>query len=273
MIISVTNQKGGVGKTTTAINLGACLASKGKAVLIVDMDPQANASLGLGINVYDLPATMYDVMISSVPISAIVRSTMLDKLHVAPAHLDMSSCDIRLASELDKPFILRNALSAVRDEYEYIIVDSPPALNVLTINSLVAADYLIIPIESKYYALAGMSKLNETVANIKKKLGHNIELLGVLITIHDSRTNVHQAVYEEIKAYFGEKVFDTVIRRNIALSEAEMAGVPIVIHDVNSHGAEDYSRLTEEVLLIERQSTRASRSRGNAVRRTAAVGR
>jgi chromosome partitioning protein len=250
MIISVTNQKGGVGKTTTAVNLGSCLAEKGHRTLIIDMDPQANASLGLGIDVYKQNGTMYNVLIDEQPLQEVVCETSMENLFLAPSHLDLSSADIMLANALDRPFILRRALAPVADSYTYVLIDCPPALNVLTINSLMAAGQLIIPLESKFYALAGMAKLSETVANIKAKLDHDLQLLGVLVTMFDTRTNVHRAIYEQIANYFGPKVFKTVIRVNIAISEAEIAHTPIILHNTNSHGAEDYRSLAEEILNV-----------------------
>lgn len=250
MTISITNQKGGVGKTTTAVNLGSCLAEKGKRTLIVDMDPQANASLGLGVDVYEQDGTMYNVLIDERSVQDTIRKTELDNLSVVPSHLDLSSADILLANAIDRPFILRRALAPVVDSYDFILIDCPPALNVLTLNSLMAASHLIIPLESKYYALAGMAKLSETVANIKAKLDHNLQLLGVLVTMFDGRTNVHKVIYDQIKNYFGPKLFNTVIRVNIALSEAEIAHKPIILHAPATHGAEDYRSLAEEVLNV-----------------------
>ena len=248
MIIAIANQKGGVGKTTTAINLGSCLAERGKRVLLVDMDPQANASIGLGVDVYKTDRTLYDVMVNEHPIADVIRETEQENLSVAPSHLDLSSADILLASALDRPFILRRAVGSIREDYDFVLIDCPPALNVLTLNSLMAASHLIIPLESKYYALAGMAKLSETVKNIKTRLDHELALLGVLVTMFDNRTNVHRTIYEQIKNYFGPKVFKTVIRINIALSEAEIAHRPVILHDRRSHGADDYLSLAEEVL-------------------------
>ena len=250
MIVSVTNQKGGVGKTTTAVNLGSCLAEKGRRTLIIDMDPQANASLGVGIDVYRQNRTMYDVLIEERPFQEVVCETAQENLLLAPSHLDLSSADIMLANALDRPFILRRALAPVADDYDFILIDCPPALNVLTINSLMAASHIIIPLESKFYALAGMAKLSETVANIKAKLDHDLQLLGVLVTMYDTRTNVHKTIYDQITNYFGQKVFRTIIRVNIALSEAEIAHKPIILHNANSHGAEDYRSLAEEILNV-----------------------
>lgn len=247
LVVAIANQKGGVAKTTTAVNLAACLADSGRETLLVDMDPQANASLGLGLNVYGLEASMYDVMLGLVPLGSTIQPTMLERLRVAPAHLNMSSLDIRLASELDKPFLLRHALAPVRDQYDWILIDCPPALNTCTLTSLVAATHLVIPIEPKYYALAGMAELNRTVANIKKKLEHGLDLLGVLITMYDERTNVHRTVGEEIDQYFGRKVFKTKIRTNITLSKAELEKRPVILSDPHSHGAEDYRALLAEI--------------------------
>jgi len=248
MIISVTNQKGGVGKTTTAVNLGSCLAEKGGRTLIIDMDPQANASLGIGIDVYEQNGTMYNVLIEERPLEEVICETGVDNLSLAPSHLDLSSADIMLANALDRPFILRRALDPIADNYDFILIDCPPALNVLTINSLMAASHLIIPLEAKFYALAGMAKLSETVNSIKSKLDHDLQLLGVLVTMFNPRTNVHNSIYEKILNYFGPKVFKTVIRINIALSEAEIAHKPIILYKPNSHGAEDYRALAEEIL-------------------------
>ena len=251
MIISVTNQKGGVGKTTTSINLGACLADRGKRVLVIDMDPQANASLGLGIDVSSLEETMYDVVMSRVPILSVIQRTSMEHLFVAPGHLNLGTCDVTLGRGLGRTFILRNALTSIQDEYDYILIDSPPALNMLTLNSLVAATHLIIPMQARYYALVGISKLNVIVANIKRKLEHNLELLGVLVTMYDRRSNLQRAVFEEIQDHFNGKVFNTAIRTNVKLSEAEMCGEPIVRYYSKCHGAEDYMSLAEEIIDAE----------------------
>jgi len=256
--IAIINQKGGVGKTTTAINLGACLADQGKRVLLIDMDPQANATIGLDLNPNELKTTMYDVMISRLPnLNGVIQATKLKGLLIAPAHLNLSGCEVELATELARPYILRNAIKKTSLDYDYILIDCPPSLGVLSLNALLAATHMLIPIEAKFYAMAGMDILNRMVVKIKEQLDHQISLLGVLVTMFDVTTNLHSVIYDEIKAYFGPKVFRTIIPKNIALSEAELRKVPVILHAPRSKGAEAYRRLTEE--LLEREEEQLGR--------------
>ncbi len=248
-IISILNQKGGVGKTTTACNLSACLADMGQRVLLIDMDSQANATGHLGIAPGELQASMYQVLVNDVNIRSIIAPTQIASLEVAPAHIDLSGCDTELASDLARPYKLRNALRQVSG-YDFIMIDCPPSLGILSIMSLIASTDIIIPIEPEHFALQGMKILNRMVAKIKEELDHNINLLGVLITKSLSQQSLHAAMIEEIERYFGHKVFRTHIKKNITLAEASSQGQPIVLYDRRSPGAEAYSALAKEVLAL-----------------------
>jgi chromosome partitioning protein len=264
-VIALVNQKGGVAKTTTAINLGASLGGKRCKVLLLDLDAQANATMGLGLVPEQLDATVYDVLGNPrVPLSDVIVPTPAEGLWLAPAHLNLSGCEVELASDLARPFILRNALqqylaSLDGHGYDYVLIDCPPSLGVLTLNGLLAANELLIPLEPKYFALAGMSMLNQLTGKIESQLGHSLELLGVLITMFDSRTNLHSVVADQIRDYFGEAVFNTLIYKNITISEAEMQALPVRLYDENSRGAKNYDALAKEVLQRERRKARHSR--------------
>lgn len=261
-VIALVNQKGGVAKTTTAINLGAALGGKKSKVLLIDLDAQANATMGLGIMPEQLDATVYDVLgTPRLPFEEVIVPSPAVGLFVAPAHLNLSGCEVELASDLARPYILRNALqkylaSLDGQGYDYVLIDCPPSLGVLTLNGLLAANELLIPIEPKFYALAGMAMLNQLTAKIESQLGHSLEILGVLITMFDSRTNLHSVVADQIRDYFGEAVFNTLIYKNITISEAEMQALPVRLYDENSRGAKNYDALAKEVLQRERRKAR-----------------
>lgn len=259
-IISIINQKGGVGKTVTAINLSACLADKDKKVLLIDLDPQANATLGLNINPYELEYTIYNILINPEHnLKGIIQNTSLSNLSIAPSHMNLSGCDVELASELARPYLLRNALKILNSDYDYVIIDCPPSLGVLSLNALLASTDMIIPIEPKFYALAGMDILNRMIVKIKEQLNHQLNLLGVLITMFDPRTNLHSVISEKIHDYFGPKVFKTIINLNIKLSEAETQKIPVTKYDPSSSGAQNYIKLTEEILEIEQSQRKTKR--------------
>lgn len=256
--IAIVNQKGGVGKTTTACNLAACLADLGRRVLLVDMDSQANTTSHLGIAPGALSASMYNVLVSNVGIRSIIESTQVSGLDVAPANIDLSGCEAELASDLARPYKLRNALREL-NTYDFIIIDCPPSLGILAIMSLIASTDMIIPIEPEHFALQGMKILNRMVVKIKEDLDHNLNLLGVLITKALPTQSLHAAMIEEIDRYFGNKVFKTHIKKNIALAEASSQGKPIVLYDRRSPGAEGYRALAQEVLqLVEEGTSRAN---------------
>lgn len=247
-IIAVTNQKGGVGKTTTAVNLAACLAYKGKKVLVVDSDPQGNASSGLGVNKDDVENSLYDCLIDSSKTKDAVMKTLTRGLSVIPSLPELSAAEIELASQKNREYYLDKVLSQVKDDYDFIVIDSPPALGMLTINIMTAADSILIPIQCEYYSLEGLSQLITSVKTIKKSLNPDLEIEGILATMFDGRTNLSQQVLDEVKKHFPDKVFATPIPRNVRLSEAPSYGQPIIKYDITSKGAEAYFSLARDII-------------------------
>ena len=247
-IIAVTNQKGGVGKTTTAVNLSSCLAYIGKKTLLIDCDPQGNATSGFGIEKSDYTYSVYDCLVDSSKTKNAVVKTKYSNMSVLPSSPDLSAAEIELAYEENREFFLKNAISDIKDNFDYIIIDSPPSLGMITINILTASDSILIPIQCEYYALEGVSQLINTVKTIKKRLNSKIEIEGVLGTMYDGRTNLSIQGLEEIKRFFPNKIYKTVIPRNIRLSEAPSFGEPIIKYDVTSKGASAYMALAKEVI-------------------------
>ncbi|MBE7015518.1 MAG: ParA family protein [Ruminococcaceae bacterium] len=247
-IIAVTNQKGGVGKTTTAVNLAACLAYKGKKVLVVDSDPQGNSSSGLGVNRDEIEYSLYDCLIDTEKTPSAIMKTLTRGLWVIPSLPELSAAEIELAGQKNREYFLQKALDTVKDNYDYIIIDSPPALGMITINIMTTADSLLIPIQCEYYSLEGLSQLITSVKNIKKSLNPDLDIEGILPTMYDGRTNLSQQVLEEVKKYFPDKVFSTPIPRNVRLSEAPSYGQPIIKYDITSKGAEAYFALARDII-------------------------
>ena len=247
-IISVANQKGGVGKTTTTVNLGACLASLGKRVLLVDMDAQGNATSGVGIRKPDVTQDIYDVLVNELPIAEATLVTEHENLSIVPATLQLAVAEIELTSMMARESRLKGSLAEVNDQYDYILIDCPPSLGHLTINSFTASDSILIPVQCEYYALEGLSQLLNTVRLVQKHFNPELEIEGVLLTMYDARTNLGNEVVEEVRKYFREKVYETIIPRNIRLSEAPSHGMPIIDYDPRSRGAEVYQALAKEVV-------------------------
>lgn len=247
-VISITNQKGGVGKTTSAINISFYLAKMGYKVLIVDFDPQGNATSGLGVDKNSLGSTMSDVISGSVALKDVILETEFHKLKLAPSTPILANTEIELANVRGRFSRLREALKTVSDEFDYVILDCPPSLSLLTVNSFIASDFLILPVQAEFYAMEGLGQLLESMKLVKKGMNPNIELLGVLPTMVDSRTTLSGQVYEEIKRFFPGKVFSTPVPRNIRLAEAPSHGVPIGVYDRFSKGARAYKSITKEIV-------------------------
>jgi chromosome partitioning protein len=248
-IIAIANQKGGVGKTTTAINLGACLAVAEKRTLIIDIDPQANATSGVGIKKDQVVHSIYDVLVDDLALEEIiVPSVHFPRLDVAPATRDLVGVEVELVNRRGRETLLRDALAPLRDRYDFILIDAPPSLGMLTLNTLAAADTVLIPIQCEFYALEGLSQLLNTVRIVQKNLNPGLEIEGVLLTMFDSRLNLSRQVAEEAKEYFGPRVYRTTIPRNVRIAEAPSFGEPIVMYDILSVGAKSYLALAQEVI-------------------------
>ena len=247
-IIAVANQKGGVGKTTTSINLAACLAEKGKKVLAVDMDPQGNLTSGLGVDKDSVEKSIYELIIGEVDIKEVINKEVLENLDIIPTSIDLSAAEIELIGVDDKEYILRNAIDQVKDQYDFVIIDCPPSLSMLTINAMTTADSVIVPIQCEYYALEGLSQLIHTVELVKDRLNSKLEIEGVVFTMYDARTNLSLQVVENVKDNMQQNIYNTIIPRNIRLAEAPSYGLPINKYDPKSTGAESYMRLADEVI-------------------------
>ena len=247
-IIAIANQKGGVGKTTTSINLSSCIAAKGKKVLVVDIDPQGNTTSGYGIEKNDLDNTIYELMLGECSIEDCIIKDVIENISILPSNVNLAAAEIELIGVDKKEYILKNEIDWVKDRYDYIIIDCPPSLSLLTVNAMTTADSVLVPIQCEYYALEGLSQLIHTVNLVKERLNPNLEMEGVVFTMYDSRTNLSAQVVENVKSHLNQKVYRTVIPRNIRLAEAPSYGQPINIYDPKSAGAESYLALAEEVI-------------------------
>ncbi len=250
-IIAICNQKGGVGKTTTSINLAACLATAGKQVMLIDLDPQANATSGIGINKHDIQKSTYHILLEEAKFGDILQKTAINNLVLAPSNLDLTGAEVELVGALGREYRLKRALQVEKNNYDYIIIDSPPSLGLLTINGLCAADSVIIPVQCEYYALEGLTQLHNTIKLVKENLNPALFIEGVLLTMADFRTNLTKEVIQEARNHFKDKVYKTVIPRNIRLTEAPSFGKPIILYDNNSLGAQKYAELSKEILGVD----------------------
>ncbi len=252
-IIGIVNQKGGVGKTTTAVNLGAYLAASGKYVLLIDLDPQANASSGLGIKVKEGEPSLYEVLISGAESGSAIKKTAIFGYDIFPSTPDLAGAAVELVGRENREFALYNLLHDIRNSYDYILIDSPPSLGVLTINGLVATEHLLIPTQCEYYALEGLGQLLKTVELVRSNISHPLEIMGLVLTMHDKRNLLSRQVEKEVRRNFSGKVFETVISRNVELAEAPSYGKPIFLYKPNSVGARSYANLAREIIAMEKK--------------------
>ncbi len=247
-IIAVFNQKGGVGKTTTNVNLSACLAKKGKKILVIDIDPQGNTTSGLGINKKELTTSIYDSLINGIHIEEAVINTEIENLFIVPSNVELAGAEIELTKHHDRELALKKSIKEIKEDYDYIFIDCPPSLGLLTINALAAVDSVLIPIQCEYYALEGVSQLMDTIKLVKRSLNPQLDIEGVVLSMFDGRTNLSIQVVDEVKKFFKGKVYTTIIPRNVRLAEAPSFGIPIIDYDPKSKGAEAYLELAEEFL-------------------------
>lgn len=252
-IIAIANQKGGVGKTTTAINLSTCVAERGKKVLLIDIDPQGNATSGVGIAKSPDDKTIYDVLVNDIKIVDIIKPTAVKNLHICPSSINLAGAEVELVSLMSRETRLKKAIDNMEQKYDYIFMDCPPSLGLITLNAFTAATSVLVPIQCEYYALEGLGQLVNTIKLVQKNLNEDLEIEGVIMTMYDSRTKLSNQVSEEVKKYFGDKVFNTVIPRNIRLSEAPSHGLPITMYDPLSKGARTYKKLAKELIQKNKQ--------------------
>ncbi len=251
-VIAIANQKGGVGKTTTAVNLSACLGKQGKKTLLIDIDPQGNTTSGLGVDPRTVETSVYDCIINDVPMSEVLIKTEFDGLWICPSNINLAGAELELVMKDNREYVLKNSIREIKNDFDFIFIDCPPSLGLITLNSFSAADSVLVPIQCEYYALEGLSQLTNTIKMVKQKLNPDLTLEGVLMTMFDARTNLSIQVVDEVKRFFKDKVYKTIIPRNVRLSEAPSFGQPIIEYDKHSKGAECYTELAEEV--IERNS-------------------
>ena len=255
-ILALANQKGGVGKTTTAINLGTALAAIGERVLIIDLDPQGNASTGLGIDRKRRLRSTYDVLIGSTPLRGAILETAVPRLHIAPSTLDLSGIELEIAQQRDRAFRLRNAVAALGNEpgheFSYVLVDCPPSLNLLTVNAMAAANAILVPLQCEFFALEGLSQLLKTVEQVRTTLNPGLTIHGIVLTMYDARNNLSGQVVADVRQFMGEKVYQTIIPRNVRVSEAPSYGKPVLLYDLKCVGSQAYLRLASEIIQREK---------------------
>ena len=247
-IIAVANQKGGVGKTTTSINLSAAMASKGKRILVIDIDPQGNCTSGLGVDKNEVENTVYEVLLDDCTVKESILKTNYENLDLIPSNINLAAAEIELIGISRKEYILRDALDYVREDYDYIIMDCPPSLNVLTVNAMTAADTVIVPIQCEYYALEGLSQLIHMINLVRERLNRKLDIEGIVFTMYDARTNLSPQVVENVKEHVEQRIYDTIIPRNVTLAEAPSYGEPVTVYDRKSAGAQAYLKLADEIL-------------------------
>lgn len=255
-IISVSNQKGGVGKTTTAINISALLAEKGKRVLVIDIDPQGNAGYGLGVNAEEIKTTIYEALIREIPVKDAIFKTEIENLYIIPSNIHLSGAQVELLTHDRREYILKELLDTIKDNFDLIFIDCPPSLGILTLNSLVTADSVLIPLQCEYYALEGLNQLLRVINMVQENLNKKLKVEGVVLTMYDPRTNLSNQVVSDVRQYFKDKVFNTIVPRNVKLSEAPSFGKPINLYDRSCAGFETYEKLSNEVLENVKESTR-----------------
>lgn len=249
-VIAIANQKGGVGKTTTAINLSAAMGKKGKKVLVIDIDPQGNTTSGFGIEKNELDKTVYDLILGECSIKEAIIPDVCDNLSIIPANVNLAAAEIELIDAEKKEYVLKNEVDWIKDQYDYIFIDCPPSLSMLTVNAMTTAESVLVPIQCEYYAMEGLSQLIHTINLVKKKLNPSLAMEGVVFTMFDSRTNLSQEVVDSVKEALEERVFETTIPRNVRLAEAPSYGKPICDYDSKSAGAESYNKLAEEIIKV-----------------------
>ncbi len=259
-VIAISNQKGGVGKTTTAINLGASLAANDLKILLVDFDPQGNSTSGLGIEKQSGMLTIYDSLLRDVPLEQVVHRTECDGLDLIPADKNLVAADLDLVDAFEREHVLSKILAQIRDQYRYILIDCPPALDLLTLNALVAADSVLIPIQCEFFALEGISQLMDTIDKVRQGFSHPLDIEGILLTMYDDRTNLTRTVAEDLRDFFQDDVLQTIIPRSVRLAEAPSHGKPILMYDPRSRGAESYIRLAKEILENEQHRNRKTQA-------------
>ncbi len=254
-VIAVVNQKGGVGKTTTAVNLCACLGTLGRKILLIDIDPQSNSTSGLGLNPSEITRSIYDVLIDDYDIKSCKQKTMIDSLHIIPSSVQLSGAEVELVSMMAREVKLKNAINSIKEDYDYVFIDCPPSLGLITVNALTAADNVLVPIQCEYFALEGLSQLVNSIRLVRQNLNPNLSIEGVLLTMYDSRTNLSEQVNNEIRKHFKDRVYQTFIPRNVRLSESPSYGLPITLYDPACSGAKAYVSLANEFISMNEGET------------------